>query len=469
MDPQKPDSQIDPYDRLDSRELDAPRIEQDTLTRLTPVHGRSRNKLPAAVSVALAGILVVTGVALGANVVVPLVRGNPALVIAPDETEPPQVGIATPAPSLVASDPVTEPSVGPSVDARPSSESSAEPATDPTVKVTPKPTEKPKVATPRPASGPVNLGNVTVTQTSAGCYRFSWKDFGGRDFDYWKLVHGPWGTQPYYPEFPYWAVLDPSTTVWEGCVDAGDYAVRVQAIYYVDGKATAAAQTSVLHLVVTDTTPPPATVDLGALTVTKDASGCYTFGWKAFGGVDFDYWKLVYGSWGTEPYYPDFPYWAALDPSVTSYKKCGIAAGDYAVRVQAIYYPRGAAYAAAQTAIYHLTVAATPTPTPKPSPVAMSLAQTLNADGVQLSWSKYTGDNFQYYKIVRSETNTNPLFPLNSGTELVCAGSDQSQTSWTDTGVAAGHTYYYRVIAYTFDGDLVLGKSNVVSVAIPAA
>ncbi len=486
MDPQKPGWTPDPYDRLGVEDVDEPRIEEDTLKPLTPVR-HSRSKLPAAVSFALMGILAIGGIAFGANVVLPLVgapQGTP--VIEPDDTEPPDIAITTEEPTAEPTDvAVVEPT---DEVTDPTEEPTATPTEEPTAQPTEKPANNPaptqKATTKPPATGPVNLGNISVTDKGNNCYRFSWQGYTGKSFNYWKLVYGDWGTSPYYPAFPYWAVLDPGTTSWEGCIDAGDYAVRVQAIYYPNGSAVAAAQTNILHLTVTGTKATPApTVNLGNLSVTKGTDGCYTFSWQAFSGVDFNYWKLVYGDWGTSPYYPDFPYWAALDPSTTSFKKCDIPTGDYAVRVQAIYYPTGSAYAAAQTNIYHLTVAA-PTPTKTPTPVALTLSKSVQADGVHLSWTAYSGAGFQYYKVVRSETNTNPMYPENTGTTLVAAISNASETTFLDaictagtglgSGIAcggsvqSGHTYYYRVIAYTFDGGgVVLGKSNVVTVTIP--
>jgi hypothetical protein len=96
--------------------------------------------------------------------------------------------------------------------------------------------------------------------------------------------------------------------------------------------------------------------------------------------------------------------------------------------------------------------------------------------GVHLSWDAYTGPFLSLYGLQRVD---------GTGTPTLAAGQDPWQyfnpgtTSYTDTDVKAGHTYTYKLWAYSEDsfGNVVpnctvvtiLAVSNAVSQAVPAA
>ncbi len=67
----------------------------------------------------------------------------------------------------------------------------------------------------------------------------------------------------------------------------------------------------------------------------------------------------------------------------------------------------------------------------------------LQADGsVKINWSPYThGEDFTYYKVIRSQSNNNPVYPDDG---YIYYSSDQNQTTYTDKEALAG-TNYYRV------------------------
>jgi hypothetical protein len=61
---------------------------------------------------------------------------------------------------------------------------------------------------------------------------------------------------------------------------------------------------------------------------------------------------------------------------------------------------------------------------------------------VYMNWSKYAHDeNFQYYKIVRSQDNANPIYPKDG---YVFFTDKVNELSWTDTSVPFG-TSWYRI------------------------
>ena len=244
------------------------------------------------------------------------------------------------------------------------------PTPKPTPKPTPVPTPKP---TPRPTpkptpAGPPNLGSLQITQNGDGSYSFAWPKYTGSGFQYYKLVHEAWGKTPNFPQSPYWACnSSASDDTWSGSIDQGDYAVRVQVVDESSGSVVIRAQTPVVRLTVAAAPQPSApvslapTVDLGALNAVDNPDGSVTFSWTAYTGGSFSYYKLVYETTasGKTPSYPGgSPYWAVPGTGDTSTTVTGIAPGDYQVRIQAIGYPNGSAYAYAQTSVIHVHIAA---------------------------------------------------------------------------------------------------------------
>ncbi len=118
-----------------------------------------------------------------------------------------------------------------------------------TVTVAPAPTRPPAP----PTSNPADLGPLHVTDNGDGTYTFSWSAYtGGIDFSYYKLDGEPFPNTPGYVENGghYWACLDTDTTSTTIAVQPGTWNIVVEAVYYPDGGAAAAARTQVLKLTV---------------------------------------------------------------------------------------------------------------------------------------------------------------------------------------------------------------------------
>lgn len=73
----------------------------------------------------------------------------------------------------------------------------------------------------------------------------------------------------------------------------------------------------------------------------------------------------------------------------------------------------------------------------------ISFSATLNTDGsVLTNWSKYNhSESFTFYKVVRSTTNSNPVYPDDG---YIYYSGDQNELSYTDNDVPEG-TAYYRI------------------------
>jgi hypothetical protein len=69
----------------------------------------------------------------------------------------------------------------------------------------------------------------------------------------------------------------------------------------------------------------------------------------------------------------------------------------------------------------------------------LNFAAVVNNDGnVETSWDTYIPENFNYYKVVRSQDNSDPVYPDDG---YIFAGGE-GETSYTDASVPAGISYY---------------------------
>jgi fibronectin type 3 domain-containing protein len=93
------------------------------------------------------------------------------------------------------------------------------------------------------------------------------------------------------------------------------------------------------------------------------------------------------------------------------------------------------------------TFTITPPPTPPAAPTGLT-ATRLNQKGrIQLSWSAVSGATS--YTVKRATTNGGPYTQIASGV---------TATSYTNTGLSSGTTYYYVVAAVNTAGSS--GNSN---------
>ena len=80
---------------------------------------------------------------------------------------------------------------------------------------------------------------------------------------------------------------------------------------------------------------------------------------------------------------------------------------------------------------------------------AIGFRATYQNGVVETRWKKYLRDDLKHYKVVKSNTNTNPVYP-DDGYIYATGASDK--TTFTDRKVTSG-TWYYRVCIITKQGD----------------
>ena len=177
--------------------------------------------------------------------------------------------------------------------------------------------------------------------------------------------------------------------------------------------------------------------------------------WTPFSGDGFEYFKVVRSADAnvTWPASGDDEVVGVIgDPNAPWHvdkPACGFA---WNYRVFAVRHGDGGYVTLAASNIASVTTACAPTPAPiVVKPLAFQLNVTPGA-GITLSWEACWSDGFIAYKVVRSAVNADPRYPLNDGTELIGVIGDPNATVFTDTAVAAGQTWIYRVVAVTDQG-----------------
>ncbi|MBU0731834.1 FecR family protein [Patescibacteria group bacterium] len=102
-------------------------------------------------------------------------------------------------------------------------------------------------------------------------------------------------------------------------------------------------------------------------------------------------------------------------------------------------------------------------PAPVPAaPVGSSITGlSSGGSGVSVSWSKSGGENFKYYRIVRSESNSNPTYPSDG---YVFYSGNSNEVSFTDSNASTGKTYYYNVCVVDTSDKVTCGSGQSVNV-----
>ncbi|MBU1177965.1 hypothetical protein KJ903_01980, partial [Patescibacteria group bacterium] len=82
----------------------------------------------------------------------------------------------------------------------------------------------------------------------------------------------------------------------------------------------------------------------------------------------------------------------------------------------------------------------------------VELSATAETDGVYVSWTQSNrGDDFEYYKVVRSTTNDDPTY---SNDGYIKASSNIKELTYTDSEAVGGQSYYYRIcVLYTDESE----------------
>lgn len=106
---------------------------------------------------------------------------------------------------------------------------------------------------------------------------------------------------------------------------------------------------------------------------------------------------------------------------------------------------------------------------PAPKPVVFGLEADVSDGGVVLHWDASTSDAFHWYKVVRSHGENPSYVPWTDGSQLIGIREDRGATTFTDSHVESGQTWFYRVqaVGYWHGKKILLGQTAALKVTIP--
>ena len=188
-------------------------------------------------------------------------------------------------------------------------------------------------------------------------------------------------------------------------------------------------------------------------------SGKVKLAWSKYGGDGFEYYKVVRSTDATVtwPLGDGDTLAAAISDRNAPYMyetvDCGV---EWHYRVFAV---RHAADGYQVLAASNVAAAYVECSEPPAEPSPMGFDVLLTDAGVTLAWEPSGSDSFVVYKVVRSATDADPMYPLHDGDELLAAIGDPNATTFVDENVEPGQTWTYRVLALGegADGWVVLG------------
>ena len=173
--------------------------------------------------------------------------------------------------------------------------------------------------------------------------------------------------------------------------------------------------------------------------------------WTPYAPAGFNYYKVIRSTTNENPVYPDDGYIKAdSNPDASGYTDASVPIGTVYYRVCSIVSPDR--YCSTVIAISSdgssstVTEPVTDNGYNEPIVRAFNFSAVLNDGNVSMSWDSYVPAGFTYYKVVRSTTNPEPVYP-EDGYIKVSTNSDF--TSYLDTDVPEG-TVYYRICSIAF-------------------
>lgn len=188
--------------------------------------------------------------------------------------------------------------------------------------------------------------------------------------------------------------------------------------------------------------------------------------WDEYTGGDLKWYKVVHSTTVENPVYPDEGYVEVFtDPTITTYTHNGVKNGNnyYSICVITTDNLRGCT---SVTIVAEGIVETNPEDKVDPDDpytddpaIEMTLEGLLNDLGkVELSWTEYDGGDLRWYKVVHSQTNSEPYYPND---DYIGVYTDPTVTTHTQPDISAGITYY-RVCVITTDDRR--GCSNTVTI-----
>jgi fibronectin type 3 domain-containing protein/PKD repeat protein len=224
--------------------------------------------------------------------------------------------------------------------------------------------------------------------------------------------------------------LNTSATWYQdwGLTPGQTYYYRVSA---VDAGGNQSAPSSVVSAVAPDEADPPPAAPTGLTATPGPDAGEIYLSWDANSEPDLDHYHLERST--TPGFVPGTV--VSLNTSVTWYQDWGLTPGQtYYYRVSAV--DAGGNQSAPSSVAW--AVAPSESDPPPEAPTGLAATPGPGAGQILLTWNANSEPDLDHYRLERSPT---PVFGSSAVT------FDTQATSYQDSGLTPGNTYYYRVIA----------------------
>ncbi len=304
-----------------------------------------------------------------------------------------------------------------------------------------------------------NVFNFSATLNNLGKVETSWDEYIPEGFDYYKLIRSVTNQDPVYPDDGYiFYGGEGETSYTDTEVPKGTSYYRVCSIAYP--KRICSPVVTIEkggEAAMADDTDKSSTDENGyeprilsqafSFTASLNSLGKVETHWNEYIPANFNYYKVIRSQKNSDPIYPDDGNIFAGGEGETSYTDKNVPEGTTYYRVCAIAKPKrycsrvavivkgsdkaeggmdeakqdGGAYEA--PVIYE----------------GFNFSASLNSLGkVETHWNEYIPEGFNYYKLIRSISNPDPIYP-DDGYIFV---GNEGETSYLDTGIPGGFSYY---------------------------
>lgn len=217
------------------------------------------------------------------------------------------------------------------------------------------------------------------------------------------------------------------------------------------------------------TTDPVATPEGEAVTLTamQGADGTVDLDWNKYVGADFTGYKVVHSTTNPDLMYPADGYLSYItDSNSLSYVHSAPSAGLNYYRICTLVTSGvvcgNVVSIDSQFDLSTSEVTAVADPYSDDAAIQISLSANLNADGkVDLIWTKYSGGDLRWYKVMHSMDNPLPFYPVDEAVKAFSFAADTSYVHAPELG-----DNYYRVCVITIDDRRGCSNTQIVTAEV---
>lgn len=286
--------------------------------------------------------------------------------------------------------------------------------------------------------------NLSAKAESDGTH-LTWGFTGDTDFDGFKVVRSETNPNPTYPGEWYQYLTGTGARSYTDSSTIKDHNYYYRIGVYKGEKVVAYSNSVQIKAVNGEKT------SLGTYNISLSGAaqndGIH-LSWSITGDTNYSGFKIARSETNSNPSYPA-DYLQYVEAKTKSYT-------DTKTTKDHSYYYRVGVYKDGAVVAYSNSIHIKAINSETTENYDITLAGTAQTDGINLSWNVTGGSSYDGYKIVRSETNSNPAYPADTLQYV----SGPSTKSYIDKSVTKGKSYYYRIGIYK-NGQIVKYSNSI--------